>query len=198
MDSKNLAILAAVAVAAAYMLGRWMLDSAATDTTPPTTDTTTSTTDVLDMITAPIKSALGLWRPPAEYAQLIAEAEFRYSIPPDLLARLLYQECHWRQDIISGAKRSSVGAMGIAQFMPATAQEMGIDPLNPAQAIDGAGRYLRSLYRLFGNWTQALAAYNWGQGNVQRKGLANAPAETVAYYTNILGDVNAANGTAYA
>jgi len=91
-----------------------------------------------------------------------------------------------------------VGALGIAQFMPATAADLGIDPLDPFQAIDGAGRYLASLYRMFGNWTQALAAYNWGAGNVQRKGLTNAPAETVAYYSSILADVNAASGTNYA
>lgn len=197
MQTKHLAIAAAATVAGAYMVARWSMqtsDAAASQDS----STDTSTADILDMVTAPIKSALGLWRPPAQYADTIAQAEFRYSIPPDMLARLLYQECHWREDIITGRKTSTVGALGIAQFMPATAQEMGIDPLNPDQAIDGAGRYLRGLYRVFGNWTQALAAYNWGQGNVQRKGLANAPTETVNYYTAILGDVNAAHGTNYA
>jgi len=200
MDSKALAIVAASGVAAAYMVARWSMqasDGQAVDAAAPTT-TDTTTTDIFDMITSPIKSALGLWHAPAQYAGAIADAEARYSIPTGMLERLLYQESHYRADIISGAKVSPAGALGIAQFMPATAAEIGIDPLDPFAAIDGAGHYLQRMYRLFGNWTQALAAYNWGAGNVQRKGLANAPAETVAYYSNILGDVNAASGTSYA
>lgn len=201
MDSKALAIVAASGVAAAYMVARWSMqassDATAVDTTSTPTDTTT-TADILDMVTSPIKSALGLWHAPAQYAPAIADAEARYGIPSGMLERLLWQESRYRADVISGAKRSSVGALGIAQFMPATAADLGIDPLDPFQAIDAAGRYLASLYRVFGNWTQALAAYNWGIGNVQRKGLAQAPAETVAYYSNILADVNAASGTTYA
>lgn len=204
MESKHLAILAASTVAAAYMVARWSLDNEAgqgvdagnADAPAPGDSTTAS--DIFDMVTSPVKSALGLWRAPAPYAGLIAQAESTYSIPSGMLERLLYQECHWRADIISGAKRSAVGAMGIAQFMPDTAADMGIDPLDPAQAIDAAGRYLRQCYRMFGDWTRALAAYNWGMGNVQRKGLGNAPAETVAYYTDILRDVNAAGATNYA
>ena len=150
------------------------------------------------MVTTPVKTALGLWRAPAQYAGLIAAAEQRHSIPPTMLERLLYQECRWREDIISGRKTSPVGAQGIAQFMPATAAEMGINPLDPAQAINAAGEYLARLYRMFGDWSRALAAYNWGMGNVSRKGLAVAPTETRNYYTQILRDVNAAGGTNYA
>jgi soluble lytic murein transglycosylase-like protein len=144
------------------------------------------------------RTALGLWRPPQKYAGQIAQAEINYGLPVDLLARLLWQECRYREDIITGKVRSSAGAMGIAQFMPATAREMGIDPLNPAQAIDGAARYLARLYRQLGNWTETLAAYNWGIGNVQRRGLDAAPAETRRYYAEILADINAANGQAVA
>jgi soluble lytic murein transglycosylase-like protein len=72
--------------------------------------------------------------------------------------------------------------------MPATAQDLGIDPLDPAQAIPAAGAYLRRLYDATGTWSKALAAYNWGIGNVQRKGLAAAPAETRAYVAQITGD----------
>lgn len=154
--------------------------------------------DILEEVMNTTTSMFGLWRPPAKYADLIRQAEQRHGIPADMLARLLYQESRYREDIITGRVRSPVGAMGIAQFMPATAAEMRIDPLNPAQAIDAAGRYLRQLYTRFGNWSEALAAYNWGQGNVARKGLASAPLETRNYYTQILADVNNSNGTAYA
>ncbi len=208
MDSKHLGILAAAFVAAAYMVGRWVVDTRDSEAgqggewegaeTPPSAEPETTTEDVFDMVTTPVKTVLGLWRAPAKYAGLIAAAEQRHSIPPTMLERLLYQECRWREDIITGRKTSPVGAQGIAQFMPATAAEMGINPLDPAQAIDAAGKYLAQLHRMFGDWTRALAAYNWGMGNVSRKGLANAPTETRDYFTNILRDVNAATGNQYA
>lgn len=125
----------------------------------------------------------------APYADTIADAETRYGLPPSLLGRVLYQESRFRTDIITGQTRSTAGALGIAQFMPGTAREMGIDPLNPTQAIDGAARYLRRLYDALGDWSKALAAYNWGIGNVSRKGLDAAPAETRAYVREILSDV---------
>ena len=115
-----------------------------------------------------VKEKLGLWRPPEKYAALIAAAGSKYDLPVDLLARLLWQESRYREDIITGAVRSRVGAVGIAQFMPATAAEMGIDPLNVEQSIDAAAKYLRRLYNSLQVWDKAIAAYNWGIGNVQR------------------------------
>lgn len=153
---------------------------------------------LFEQMQSSITSALSLWRPPAQYAPLIAQTEDANGIPRDLLARLLYQESHYRDDIITGRTVSPAGALGIAQFMPATAAQLGIDPLDPSQAIPAAGAYLVSLYRGTGTWTQALAAYNWGIGNVTRKGLLAAPAETRSYYRQILADVNQANGTAIA
>lgn len=124
---------------------------------------------------------------PPIYAGIIAEAEDAHGIPSGLLARLLWTESRFREDIISGKVKSSVGALGIAQFMPATAMELGVDPLDPYQAIPGAARYLAKLYRSTGDWTEAVAAYNWGIGNVQRKGLSAAPQETLNYIKSIFG-----------
>lgn len=138
------------------------------------------------------KTQAALWSPPASaapYLRAIAQAEDANGIPRNMLARLLYQESRFRPEIINGTVRSSAGAIGIAQFMPATAGELGIDPRDPAQAIPAAGRYLAQLYRRFGNWSEALAAYNWGQGNVARKGLGAAPAETRSYFSSILSDL---------
>lgn len=129
---------------------------------------------------------------PTQYRAAIAQAEAANSIPAGLLARLLWQESRYRADIIDGRTRSAVGAVGIAQFMPATAAEWGVNPLDPLQSIDGAGRYLAWLRRRVNTWAEALAAYNWGIGNVQRKGLAAAPLETRSYYTQILSDVGLA------
>jgi hypothetical protein len=79
-------------------------------------------------------------------------------------------------------------ATGLMQFVPATARELGIDPSDPHQAIDGAARYLKTLKETFGgDMTQAVAAYNWGMGNLQRKGLDRAPEETRNYVKKILG-----------
>lgn len=126
---------------------------------------------------------------PEKYRGAIASAEANHGLPDQMLARLLWQECRYRESIITGKVRSPAGALGIAQFMPATAAEMGIDPLDPFAAIDAAGRYLRSLYRQTGDWAKALAAYNWGIGNVKRKGLTAAPTETRNYFTQILADI---------
>lgn len=185
---------ALVAAAALLAYGAWrMRDDPAEAGTADAPDAGGWVGDAMSTL----QRALGLWRAPPQYAPLIAAAEARYGLPPRMLERLLYQESRYRADIISGATRSPVGALGIAQFMPATAAEMKINPLDPAQAIDAAGRYLAQLFKRFGTWREALASYNWGMGNVQRKGLDLAPRETRAYYSEILADVNTANGTTY-
>lgn len=123
------------------------------------------------------------------YRSMIQSAAAQYGVPVPILSWLLWKESRYNPAIIDGTKRSSVGAMGIAQFMPATArEELGSveAALDPARAIPGAARYLVKLYRSLGTWEKALAAYNWGIGNVLRKGMAAAPAETRDYYTSIL------------
>lgn len=116
-------------------------------------------------------------------------ATAKYGLPPGLLDKLLYQESHYRPDIISGQTRSGVGAVGIAQFMPSTAASLGIDPLDPNQAIPGAARYLLQLYSSFHDWDLAVAAYNWGPGNVTSylKGSKTPPSETTKYVAAITG-----------
>lgn len=123
------------------------------------------------------------------YRSMIQTAAATHGVPVSILSWLLWKESRYNPAIIDGTKRSSAGAMGIAQFMPATArEELGSDAaaLDPARAIPGAARYLAKLYRSLGTWDKALAAYNWGIGNVQRKGMAAAPAETRDYYSTIL------------
>lgn len=133
------------------------------------------------------------WTPdliPHRYRRAIDVAERAYSLPHNLLARVLWQESRFRDDIITGAMMSPKGALGIAQFEPGTAKDLNIDPLDPCEAIPAAAAYLRSLYGAAGwSWRKALAAYNWGIGNVQRKGIDAAPRETHDYYTQILADL---------
>lgn len=206
METAELAIVAGAVLGAGYLLtlhyaGQVNTGSGqdySTDINDPAPDNTPGFTPFFDDLMNTTQNVLKLWKPPAKYAGMIAASEARNGIPRDLLARLLYQECRWRDDIISGRTVSPVGAQGIAQFMPATAREWGVSPLDPQSAIDGAGRYLKWLYTKFGSWSEALAAYNWGIGNVQRQGLTKAPRETRLYYSQILGDVNSTNGTAWA
>ena len=75
------------------------------------------------------------------------------------------------------------------QFMPATAAEWGVDVTSVESSADGAGRYMKWLYGRLGSWSLALAAYNWGIGNVLRKGMAKAPGETRDYVAQIGADV---------
>lgn len=116
-------------------------------------------------------------------------AERRYRIPRGLLQRVAQQESRFRADIVTGELKSSAGAIGIMQFIPATAKEVGIDPLNTTDAIAGAAQYLRQQFDRFKSWELALAAYNWGPGNVARRGFAAAPPETQRYVAEILNDV---------
>lgn len=123
----------------------------------------------------------------AKYLPALRAAELRYALPPDLLARIAYQESHWRDDIVSGAKVSSAGAVGLMQLVPKW--HPGVDPLNTAQAIDYAGNYLRTLYVQFKSWPLAVAAYNAGPGNVQKyKGVPPFP-ETQNYIRDVFGDL---------
>lgn len=71
--------------------------------------------------------------------------------------------------------KSRVGAMGLWQFMPATGRMYGMnvntdvdDRMDPELSTDAAAKYLKSLYRMFGDWDVAMAAYNCGPGNVRK------------------------------
>src|SRR5690606_9997315 len=71
------------------------------------------------------------------------------------------------------------------QFMPATAAGFGIDPCDPAQAIDAAARYLSGLHARFGDWDVALAAYNWGPNRSQLRHRAAWHTETRNYVNRV-------------
>src|SRR5204862_4916557 len=90
----------------------------------------------------------------------------------------------WRESSFRAAAISPAGAEGIAQFMPATAQERGLaDPFDPEQAIPKAARLLADLRRQFGSLGVAAAAYNAGPARVAswRRGEGELPAVTRAY-----------------
>ena len=123
---------------------------------------------------------------PGGFGTKIKEAAEANGIPPAILTALLEQESGFRPDVISGKTLSRSGAAGIAQFMPGTAKQMGVDPLNTDQAIDGAARYLRHLMDNYGfDLKTAIYAYNAGPDTVQRYGVG-ATEENANYYPSII------------
>ncbi|MGH9106146.1 MAG: transglycosylase SLT domain-containing protein [Acidimicrobiales bacterium] len=118
---------------------------------------------------------------PATYQGNFAGAAATYGVPEALLAAVASTESGFEPGAVSSA-----GAEGLMQLMPATASSLGVDPFNPAQAIDGAARLLSSYYDHYGSWPLALAAYNAGPGAVaQYSGVPPYP-ETEAYVQNVL------------
>jgi len=124
----------------------------------------------------------------ADVLALLQSAAARYGLDPALVIAQANAESGGRQYDSSGnVLTSSAGALGVMQLMPATAAGLGVDPTDTAQNIDGGVRYLAQLIKEFGgNTTLALAAYNWGPGNVSKNGLNNWPTETMNYVSSIM------------
>jgi Transglycosylase SLT domain/D-alanyl-D-alanine carboxypeptidase len=120
---------------------------------------------------------------PARFAPAIARAAQRWSVSGALLAAQLYEESHFNPFARSGA-----GALGIAQFMPATAAGYGLsDPFDADRAIDAQAHLMRDLLRAFASVPLALAAYNAGAARVRACGCIPAIPETQSYVADILG-----------
>jgi hypothetical protein len=116
------------------------------------------------------------------FFDLILNAGQKHHVDPALIAALLQQESGFNPKA-----RSPVGAIGIGQFMPATAKGMGVNPWDPASAIDGSARYLKNSLKTFGgNEKMALASYNAGAGAVKKYGGVPPYKETQHYVKAIL------------
>jgi hypothetical protein len=119
------------------------------------------------------------------FCHALKDAAEASEIPVSFFARLIWQESRFRSDEISHA-----GAQGVAQFMPETAAEVGLDdPFDPFKALPASAQLLRRLRDQFGNLGLAAAAYNAGSGRIQ-KWLAKEselPRETRDYVRIITG-----------
>jgi soluble lytic murein transglycosylase-like protein len=125
-----------------------------------------------------------------DYAQALVEVAKANEISPYLLEAVVWQESRWNP-----AARSRAGAIGLAQLMPGTARDLGVDPNDPLQNLSGGARYLRQqLNRFDGNVEKALAAYNAGPGRVMTAGGIPSIPETQAYVRAIVARL-AANST---
>lgn len=120
---------------------------------------------------------------PDQWRARVAELSAKYDISPSLLEALVWQESRWREGAVS-----PVGARGLAQLMPGTARELGVDPHNPSANLEGGARYLRAQLDTFGgDIEKALAAYNAGPGRVHKAGGIPRIRETQNYVASILG-----------
>lgn len=117
-----------------------------------------------------------------DYRQLAYQAAQKYGIDPDLFVRQIQAESAFRPDAVSSA-----GAIGLGQLMPATAKELGVDPNDPVQNLEGAARYMKQQLDRFGDPALALAAYNAGPSRVAKAGGVPNITETQNYVAKILG-----------
>jgi soluble lytic murein transglycosylase-like protein len=120
---------------------------------------------------------------PDVYAAKVAELAARFDLSPALIEAVVWQESRWQANA-----RSPVGARGLAQLMPGTARDLGVDPDDPFANLEGGARYLREqLDRFDGDLEKALAAYNAGPGRVISAGGIPRIRETQSYVASIMG-----------
>lgn len=132
-------------------------------------------------------------RYPLHYQAIVRAHSRNYGIDPALLAAVIYQESKFRPDARSGS-----GAVGLMQLTPDTARGIAIrtggrafrtsDLTNPEINVRYGCWYLRNLFRKYGDERLVLAAYNAGQGNVdrwRRDGVGIQFSETRAYVERV-------------
>jgi cell wall-associated NlpC family hydrolase len=129
--------------------------------------------------TAATASSGGLGSTP--YAALFTAAGQRYGVDPALLSAVAKTESGYNATAVSPA-----GATGLMQLMPATARSLGVNALDPAQAVDGAARILSNNLRSFnGRVDLALAAYNAGPAAVRKYNGVPPYQETQNYVQKV-------------
>lgn len=142
-----------------------------------------STISVEEQQAAPADQAAEPAKP--DFCDALREAAESSDIPVAFFARLLWQESRFRSREVSRA-----GAQGVAQFMPETAAEIGLDdPFDPYKALPASAKLLQKLRRDFGNLGLAAAAYNAGSGRIQKwlSRQSSLPKETRDYVRIITG-----------
>ncbi|MEQ8253412.1 MAG: lytic transglycosylase domain-containing protein [Smithellaceae bacterium] len=112
---------------------------------------------------------------------IIEKAADKYGVDPDLIRSVVKTESNF-----NFRATSPKGAMGLMQLMPATARDLGVkDAYDPEENIMGGTRYLKTLLNRYdGKVDLALAAYNWGMGNLE-KNPQRLPRETSNYIARV-------------
>lgn len=120
----------------------------------------------------------------ASFSRLIAQTAREHKLDEDLLHAIVNVESGYNAQALSPK-----GAVGLMQVMPATAERFGVTNLNdPRQNLKAGARYLRFLLSQFGNdLPRVLAAYNAGEGAVQKYGKTLPPyRETRDYVAKVM------------
>jgi soluble lytic murein transglycosylase-like protein len=132
-----------------------------------------------DAAPAPVPVAVVL--PDVPYGEIIDRVASEQKVPAGLVRAVIQAESNYQE-----RARSSKGAMGLMQLMPATARQYAVaDPYEARSNIEGGIRYLRSLLDRF-ELPLALAAYNAGEGAVRRFGGIPPYPETRQYVERVL------------
>lgn len=119
----------------------------------------------------------GLKNVPPQYADMVASASAKYGVDPAIVSAIIEVESGWNPE----AYNESSGASGLGQFLASTAREEGVDPFNPASAIDGVAKYLAKRIQ-------------WAGGDVN-KGIMGYGEGTTAYLNKVLNKVGKYKGT---
>jgi len=121
-------------------------------------------------------------QPTAEITSLVDQAASRLQVDPQLVHAIIKVESEYNPHAVSRK-----GAMGLMQLIPETAQQLGVaNPFNPKQNIEGGVAHLKHLLDHFGgDLPLSIAAYNAGEGAVERSGGIPAFAETQDYVRKV-------------
>lgn len=118
---------------------------------------------------------------PSALEPIFQSATAAYNLPPGLLESVAKVESNFNPSAVSSA-----GAQGLMQIMPQTAQGLGINPMDPTQAIYGAAKLLSEKLNAFGSIPLAAAAYNAGDAAVQTYGGVPPYPETQNYVQSVM------------
>ncbi len=127
-------------------------------------------------------SAKGRQAPKENLEKMAAEAAERHRIDPALVRAMIEAESNWDPTAVS-----SRGAQGLMQLVPATANRFGVaDVFDAEQNLEGGVHYLQTLLERYGgDLTRTLAAYNAGEGAVERVGGVPNYSETHTYVQKV-------------
>lgn len=115
------------------------------------------------------------------YGSIIYSEALRNQLAPELVAAVVESESDFRPRLVSNKS-----AQGLMQIVPETSRLMGCDdPFDPRANVAAGARYLRYLINRFGDERIALAAYNAGEGKVERLGGVPQYPETLEYLDRV-------------